>query len=527
MRKLPIGIQSFEKLREENFVYVDKTAYIAELVNSGSVFFLSRPRRFGKSLFISTLEAYFLGRKELFGGLEIEKYEMLKPKEEQWTVYPIFLFSLSGGAFQTEQGLAIRLAYELDRFEKRYGIAHQEKLDLPTQFQYCIEESFRLTGKRVVVLVDEYDKPLLETMDVNTRQEQANHDLLKSFFSILKDEDRYLRFVLISGVTKFNKVSIFSDLNQLKDISLLPAYSAICGITEKELMQNFAQEVCRLAQAQELTLEMTLEKLARVYDGYHFSEKMEGVYNPFSILNAFSDCRFGRYWFESGTPTFLIRRLMESGLPVQDFSEGVRATEESISNYRADYHDLVPIYYQTCYLTISAYDREFQEYTLSYPNEEVKYGYLNSLIPAVNPEYASKAGVFSVYRMIGFLRDNDMEPFMIMLQALLAGIPYHEGKVPSQEQQWRNIVYAIFTVLGQYVRAEVHSANGRSDCVVENERYFYIFEFKQDKTAEEALKQIDDRGYALPYAASQKKVIKVGADFSTEKRTLDAWKIVG
>lgn len=535
MAKLPIGIQSFEDLRENGYLYVDKSMYIRELSDGGKTFFLSRPRRFGKSLFVTTLEAYFRGRKELFQGLAIGKAEAQKPDEEQWIEYPVMTFYLSGGAYGAEGGLERRLAYSLQMFEEQYGIPHYEfcaedlRAVLPVWLTYCLQKGYEITGRQVVFLVDEYDKPLLDNLSVDDAQEKANHRLMKDFFSVLKDQDRYLKFVFFTGVTKFSKVSIFSDLNQLKDISLLPKYAAICGITESELDSNFEEEIGALAKAQDLTPGEARARLAQVYDGYHFSDSPVGVYNPFSLLNAFADGRFGRYWFESGTPTFLVRKLEESGIPVQDFTDGVQATEAQLGNYRADDSftkiAVIPLLYQTGYLTITGYDTEFQEYTLSYPNEEVKYGYLNSLIPAVSPGYGADPGPFSASRIVRCLRSNDLEAVMQMLQALLASIPYHEGKAPADEQQWRNVVYAVFTVLGQYVRTEVHSAGGRSDCIVETDRYIDIFEFKQDKSAQEALQQIDDRRYALPYITDSRKIMKIGANFSTEMKTLDEWKI--
>ncbi len=529
MRKLPIGIQSFEKLRNGGYVYVDKTMFIGNLLDAGATYFLSRPRRFGKSLFVTTLEAYFRGQQDLFDGLEMEKYESSKPLEDQWVKYPVMTFYFSGGSYGTSGDLEKILAFSLERFEKEYGIRHFEvqniRADLPVWLIYCIEGAYKTTGKQIAFLVDEYDKPLLDNLSVNDSQEEENRKLLKDFFSVLKDEDKFLKFAFFTGVTKFNKVSIFSDLNQLKDITLVSEYSSICGITEKELRSHFHAEIENLATAQRVTIEETRSRLAQVYDGYHFSEHSEGVYNPFSLLNAFSDKKFGRYWFESGTPTFLVRKLAQSGIQVQDFTDGVQVSEDRINNNRADDEDVVPLFYQNGYLTINDYDPLFQEYTLSYPNDEVKYGYLNSLIPLVDSKYAAKTGTFSASRMVRNLRDRDVDSLMTMLQALLASIPYHESKVPEDEQRWRNVVYAVFTVLGQYVRTEVHSAGGRSDCLIENDQAIFIFEFKKDKTADEALQQINDRNYALPYISSGKTIVKIGANFSTKKKTLDEWRV--
>lgn len=524
MRKLPIGIQSFEDLRNNGYLYIDKTGYIRKLVESGKVYFLSRPRRFGKSLLLSTMEAYFEGQKELFKGLEIEKYEDSKLEDERWIHYPVLFISMSGGAYKTQTGLSEKLSYSLHQFEDRYGISHQTSFNLPTEFQYCIEEAYRITGKQVVILVDEYDKPLLENMLDNKQQENENRDIFKSFFSVLKDEDKFLKFVFITGVTKFSKVSIFSDLNQLNDISFDPEYAGICGITEDELTADFSEEIDSLAEQNGLSRNECISELRKNYDGYHFSRSPISVYNPFSMLNAFSKHDFGRYWFETGTPTFLYKKLEQSGRPVQDFSIGVKATEARMSDYRAENVDLIPLYYQSGYLTITGFDKRFREYTLAFPNDEVKYGYLESLIPLTNPSYPVPDSGFNAGRMTKYLENDDSEAFMKMLQSLLASIPYYEGKAPENEQAWRNIVYAVFTVLGQYVRAEVHSSNGRSDCIIENDKYVYIFEFKQDKTADEALSQIEEKGYELPYLAS-KKIIKIGANFSSKIGTIDEWKI--
>lgn len=527
MRKLPIGIQSFEKLREDGYLYVDKTEYIWDLVNSGAVYFLSRPRRFGKSLLISTMQAYFEGKKELFDGLAISEHEAEKPIEEQWRSYPVIHFSLAGGEFTREGGLAAALDADMSYIARKYGLDANDIAgdDISVRLKKLIRSLKERTGSQVVVLVDEYDKPLLANISMNTGLLEKNRIVYKGIFGILKDMDAYLKFVFFTGVTKFSKVSIFSDLNQLRDISLESEFSGICGITENELQKNFQENIKIMSEAQDLTINETLERLSRTYDGYHFSSQSEGVYNPFSLLNAFASKKFGRYWFETGTPAFLIKKLQESGANVQDFSTGIRATESRLMNSHADDFDLIPLYYQSGYLTIKGYDPVFQEYILSYPNDEVRYGYIEALIPTVNAQYASRGSDFSAGRMVTSLVTGDIENVMTMLQALFASIPYYEGQAPQNEQQWRNLLFAVFSVLGQYVRTEIHTSKGRSDCVLENEDYVYIFEFKQDRTADEALRQIEEKGYAAPYAAGGKHVIKIGANFSMEKKTLDEWKI--
>lgn len=527
MNKLPIGIQSFEDLRNNQYIYVDKTALIWSMITEGKSYFLSRPRRFGKSLLVSTIAAYFLGQKDLFQGLMIAEKESEKPSEEQWLAYPVMVFSLSGGTYLKSEGLESQLTKEIKRAEQQYlgeSVKGQDDT-IASWFGKVIEALYAKEHRQVVVLVDEYDKPLLETMNFNTEQEEENRALFKSFFSVLKDEDQYLKFVFFTGVTKFSKVSIFSDLNQLNDISMSTKYTALCGITQEELLACFKDNISALAHTQGIEWDEAIQKLTRMYDGYHFSESPVGVYNPFSILNAFSNCKYGRYWFETGTPTFLIRELNRWNKPVQDFTDGVRAKQARLSDYRAHNPDLVPLYYQTGYLTITGYDPQFDEYTLSYPNDEVKYGYLESLIPVIAPGVQSPDDSFSASRMTGYLKNGDTDSFMKMLQALLASIPYYEGKAPEQEQQWRNIIYAVFAVLGQYVTAEVHSARGRSDCIVENENHVYIFEFKMNESAEAALKQIEETGYAEPYLASGKRIIKIGVNISDKKGTIDEWLI--
>lgn len=520
-RKLPVGVQSFEVLRNGNYLYVDKTKYIWDLVQSGRVYFLSRPRRFGKSLLVSTMEAYFEGKKELFDGLAIKALEGAKGKDA-WQTYPVIKFSLSGGDYHAPDGLAKTLERSLEFCEKKYGIARAD-YDLPNRFGYLIEQLCQTYGHPVVVLVDEYDKPLLSTMFVDDEQEEKNRRLYKGFFSVLKDEDQYLKFVFFTGVTKFSKVSIFSDLNQLKDISMNDAYPGICGITEEELGTVFAPEIRKMAQELELAEEECCKSLADMYDGYHFSKKSEGVYNPFSLLNALQDRDLGSYWFETGTPTFLIHALQNSNFTAEQFTDGVEASEAVLMDYRADNPNPIPLFYQTGYLTISGFDREFRIYTLKFPNREVKYGFLNSLLPFVVGEKDAESPV-SLRRMIKDLRCGELDSFMGRLVSLFAGIPYPEGTVFDYEREWRNQIFLVLALLGQHVKCEVHSSGGRADCIVETDGYIYIFEFKVDKSADEALFQIDQKGYAVPYQTDIRKIYKVGVSFSSLKRNISEWR---
>ncbi len=516
-RRLPIGKQNFKNIRENGYVYVDKTRYVWDLANSGLSYFLSRPRRFGKSLFISTLESYFSGEKELFKGLYIEEKENEKGGDA-WAKYPIISFYLSGGQYNTPEGLGIKLSQALDVVEEKYGLKYYDS-DLSGRFENIIRKLYEKTGRQVVVLVDEYDKPLLSTMISNTKQEEENRQLYKGFFSVLKDMDGYLKFVFFTGVTKFSKVSIFSDLNQLSDISMDDEYSGICGITEDELEDNFGPEIEELAHKQKLPHEECLSELAKMYDGYHFSADGTGVYNPFSLLSAFHRRDFGSYWFETGTPDILIKKLNTSRMPLYKLSEGVVATESALMNYRVDDPDPIPLFYQSGYLTICDYDREFRLYTLKLPNNEVKYGFFDSLVPSVLGQ-SEDENPASLRSMLMDLRAGKPDSFITRIRSLFASIPYPEGKSPVYEGEWSRQLYLILSLMGAYTQCEVHMATGRADCVVKTADYIYVFEFKLDAPVEDAMKQIDDKGYTIPYIADSRKLYKVGVVFSTEKRNV-------
>ena len=356
---MPIGIQDFETLREEGYVYVDKTALIYELVQNGKPYFLSRPRRFGKSLLVTTLEAYFRGKKELFTGLALEQLET------EWAEYPVLKFSLAGGEFTQQEGLRNALRKSLGNFEEKYGLPRSDDGDLPERFADALHNACEKTGRRVAVLVDEYDTPLLKNLDDNPEQEKANRALYKGFFAVLKDCDAYTKFVLFTGVTKFSKVSIFSDLNQLQDISMHREYAAICGITQEELEKDFLPEIDAMTQNNDMTREECLARLKEFYDGYHFTKNSPGIYNPFSLMNAFSNREFGRYWFGTGTPTFLVQKLKEINFNPRTFSDGsLYSSESEITDYRPDNPDVLPLLYQSGYLTIKYYDRRRQRLTL-------------------------------------------------------------------------------------------------------------------------------------------------------------------
>ena len=518
-RKLPIGIQDFEDIRKGQYIYVDKTEYVYNLVHMGKPYFLSRPRRFGKSLFLSTLRCYFEGKKELFKGLKIEELE--KNNVDSWQKYPVFYFDFNKDEYKRAVALEDVLIVHLERWESEYDVDPGDH-SLAARFQELIVKAVETTGRNAVVLVDEYDKPLLEVGD--SERLEHNKAVFKGFFSTLKSYDRYLKFVFLTGVTKFSKVSIFSDLNQLNDISLDTAYGGICGITQSELESTFEPEIEELAKAQDLDREECLDELKKMYDGYHFSHNAEGVYNPFSLINSFSKKEFGMYWFATGTPTFLIEKLKASNFDAKSFTKDDYYEEESsLTDYRIESTNPIPLFYQTGYLTIKGYDKEFRSYALGYPNDEVKYGFLKSLAPYYlcaeedpNP--------LDVRSFVLDIRKGNTDALKDRFTALFARIPY-----PSDdkliENNFQNVIYIVFMLLGQYTKAEVHSSKGRADCIVETENYIYIFEFKRDKTAEEALKQIEDMGYDKPYAADKRQLIKIGVNFDSKERTVSGWMV--
>ena len=517
-RKLPIGVQSFEKLREEGCLYVDKTEYVYRLTQTSTPYFLSRPRRFGKSLFLSTLKAYFEGKRELFRGLAIEELTWDDP--DAWQEYPVFYIDFNRTNFKADSALEQVLEAHLNEWEKVYGNEYTDR-PLAERFQHLIVAARKQTGRNVVVLVDEYDKPLLEGADV--AMIEHNKNVFKGFFSTLKSFDQYIRFVFITGVTKFSKVSIFSDLNQLNDISLDDEYSAICGITETELKDNFAPEIDALSQKMGVDVAKCLSELKRMYDGYHFSGESDGVYNPFSILNALSKRKLGMYWFSTGTPTFLIDKLKESDLDPKCITDGeLYADENVLTDYTYDGLNPVPLFYQTGYLTIKDYDSKYLSYQLDYPNDEVKYGFLDSLAPMMLQNEGSSSPV-DIRAFGKDIEAGNTDGIRDRLTALFARLPYPSDE-KIIEQNFQNVIYIVFMLLGQFVMTEVHSSKGRADCIVETDDYVYIFEFKRDRSAAEALQQIEDSGYAKPYAADKRELIRIGANFNSKERSIDDWE---
>ena len=514
---MPIGIQDFATIRQDGYVYADKTEIVYKLANLGKSYFFSRPRRFGKSLLVSTLEYYFSGRKDLFQGLAIEKYE------KEWLEYPVLKFSLAGGNFDTKDGLEEALRACLVDFEKKYSLPSDE-INLAVRFACALKNAVAKTGKRVAVLIDEYDNPLLKA--TNSELEEYNRKIFKSFFAVLKDCDAYTRFVFFTGVTKFSKVSIFSDLNQLNDISLDDDYSALCGITQTELESVFSLEIDEMAKANSLTREECLQKLKKFYDGYKFSKHCENIYNPFSLINAFSKNTFGKYWFSTGTPTFLVRKLQEQGFYPKQISDGsLYITENEISDYRPDNPNIVPLLYQSGYLTLKEYDDLLDSFVLGFPNDEVKYGF-TSCLTAV---YLNVDSPLDIRSFVIDIRNADTNSLKERFISLFARLPYssvsQEKKDVVIEQNFQNVIYIVFLLLGQFVQVEQHSAKGRADCVVETKNSVYIFEFKRDSSAEEALKQIEEKGYASPYSADSRAIYKIGVNFNSEKCNIDGWLV--
>ena len=531
LRKLPIGIQSFEKLRRDEYLYIDKTPFIWKLVQSSNPYFLSRPRRFGKSLFLSTLAAYFRGQKELFKDLYLEKAEEEQAAQENrpaWQEYPVFYLDFNTGQYNTERALMSQLKLLLSRFEEVYGTNKNEE-EIPQRFAGVIQRAYQQTGKQVVILVDEYDKPLLQTMGVNETLNEQYRNELKAFYSVIKTCDEYIRFAFLTGVTKFSKISIFSDLNNLNDISLLPKYAGICGISQGELEATFAPEIKALAQANELTYDKTLKRLKQNYDGYCFAQRSENMYNPFSLLRVFDGQLFQSYWFSTGTPTFLVNYLKEAHYFIPDLDGQVVLTESELQTYRAIAQEPFPILFQSGYLTIKEYIKEARLYRLGFPNDEVRYGFLENLLPAYTAVPFGETGK-SVWQFVEDVRKGNVNGFMERIQSLIAGISYDnfsKENLKLREQNYQTAVYLIFALMGQFVQTEVHCSTGRADCVVCTADTVYLFEFKLsgNGSAEDAIAQIQKQNYAAKYKMSGKKIVLIGAGFEEATRTIKNWKV--
>ena len=503
----------------------------AKLVQGSNPYFLSRPRRFGKSLFLSTLAAYFRGQKELFKGLYVEKAEEAQAVQDgraAWQEYPVFYFDFNTGQYELSDALDESLRYFLTIEEKKYNLQNNG-LSHAKRFTSLIQAAYEKTGKQVVILVDEYDKPLLQTMGVNEELNEQYRNTLKAFYSVIKTCDQYIRFAFLTGVTKFSKVSIFSDLNNLNDISLLPKYAGICGISQSELEMVFTLEIQSLAQANELTYDETLRQLKQNYDGYCFARGAENMYNPFSVLRVFDGQIFQSYWFSTGTPTFLVNYLKEAHYFIPDLDGNVELTESGLQTYRAVAQDALPILFQAGYLTIKDYIRDLRLYRLGFPNDEVRYGFLENLLPAYSNVQFDQAGT-SVARFVQDIREGKVDSFMERMQAIIAGIPYdnfNKESLKLREQNYQTAVYLIFKLMGQFVQTEVHCSTGRADCIVYTTDTVYIFEFKLtgNGSAEDAINQIREKKYAAKYRAEGKKIVLIGSSFDEQTRTIKDWAV--
>ena len=511
----PIGIQNFEKIRENECIYVDKTRYIFDLTRTKGYAFLSRPRRFGKSLLTSTMEAYFSGRKDLFDGLEIASLE------KDWTQYPVLHVDFSGIRYSDRNGLDTALEQHLGNWEKEYGIVPR-LTDFGARFKDVIDAAYAKTGRQVVILIDEYDKPIVDNIG-NKELLDYNQSALQGFYGVMKAKDSCIRFGFLTGVSKIGKLSVFSALNNPKDISLNPAYAGICGITEEELKLYFDGEVKEMAAVNGLTVEECYSKLETMYDGYHFGEKTVGVYNPFSLLNALQDRNFGEYWFATGTPTLLVDVAKRTEFDITTLSDNVIVTSSAINGMMDIVGNPVPLFFQTGYLTIKDYDEEYKEYRLGFPNEEVKNGFLNFIYAYYVPVNPSAAGNTKISTLSRALKSGHPEDFMNTLSSLFANTTYQiQG---NAEKNFQYAMYIILELLSEHVEAERSTSDGRIDLLIKTKEYIYIIELKVDKSPEEALAQIEEKGYAKPFADDSRKVYRIGVSFSTSKRCIDGWKV--
>ncbi|MBK8803417.1 MAG: ATP-binding protein [Fibrobacteres bacterium] len=512
LRKLPIGIQDFPSLREDGYLYVDKTAFVHRLATEGRVYFLSRPRRFGKSLLSSTLGAYFEGRKELFKGLAIEQLE------QDWIEYPVLRLDLNAEKYDTPEALLAILNSHVCRWEERFGMPKADEDTLSRRFLGAIQRAREKTGRRVIVLVDEYDKPLLQAIGCPELLEEYKKTI-KAFYGVLKSADAHLKFVLLTGVTKFGQVSVFSDLNQLTDLSVEADYSAVCGITEPELLENFLPELEKIASKRGVPFERVLADVRKMYNGYRFHPGGPSVFNPFSTLNLLRTGELRDYWFQTGTPTFLVELLKEADSDLREL-DGIEVEASEFSDYRLDANRPLPVIYQSGYLTIQDYDPDLGLYRLGYPNDEVKNGFLNFLLPSFTGAENGRGG-FHIAKFSQELRAGDVDAFLTRLRAFFEKIPYDLSD--RTERHYQVVFYLVFTLLGQFLQTELKSAKGRADAVVQTETHVFVFEFKLNGTAEEALAQIEDRGYAVSWHADGRTVVKVGVEFDKVERNLGRW----
>ena len=507
----PIGIQNFEKIRKGGYFYIDKTALIYKMVKTGSYYFLSRPRRFGKSLLISTLEAYFQGKRELFEGLAMEKLE------KDWIKYPILHLDLNTQKYDTPESLEDKLNRTLIEWERLYGAEPAEN-SLAMRFEGIIQRAYDKTGQLVVILVDEYDKPMLQAIG-NEALQKSFRETLKAFYGALKSKDGCIKIGVLTGVTKFGKVSVFSDLNNLDDISMWNEYIELCGISEREIHENLEAELYEFADARGITYDKLCAELKECYDGYHFTHNSIGMYNPFSLLNAFKRKEFGSYWFETGTPTYLVKLLKKHHYNLERMAHE-ETDAQVLNSIDSESTNPIPVIYQSGYLTIKGYDERFGIYSLGFPNREVEEGFMKFLLPF----YAHVDKVESPFEIQKFVREvesGDYDSFFHRLQSFFADTTYE--LIRDQEVHYQNVIFILSKLMGFYVKAEYNTSHGRIDMVLQTNKFIYIMEFKLEGTAEEALKQINEKQYALPFEADGRKIFKIGVNFSAKTRNIEKW----
>ena len=512
-RIYPIGIQSFEKLRRDGYIYVDKTALIYKLVTTGSYYFLSRPRRFGKSLLLSTLEAYFRGKRELFEGLAIEQLE------QNWTVRPFLHLDLNIGKYDAPDSLDKILDNALTVWEEQYGTGPSETT-LALRFKGIVQRAVEQTGHRVAILVDEYDKPMLQAIGNEELQRQFRN-ALKPFYGALKTMDGCIKFAFLTGVTKFGKVSVFSDLNNLDDISMRKDYVELCGVSDRELHDTLDAELHEFADVRGVTYDKLCAELKECYDGYHFTHNSIGMYNPFSLLNAFKYKEFGSYWFETGTPTYLVSLLKKHHYDLERMAHE-ETDAQVLNSIDSESTNPIPVIYQSGYLTIKGYDEEFGIYRLGFPNREVEEGFIRFLLPY----YASVNKVespFEIQKFVREIRSGDYDSFFRRLQSFFADTTYEV--IRDQELHYENVLFIVFKLLGFYTQVEYHTNDGRIDLVLKTDKFIYIMEFKLEGTAEEALQQINEKHYALPFEMDERKLFKIGVNFSVKTRNIEKWVV--
>ena len=516
LKLYPVGIQTFERIRKENKLYIDKTEYIYRMTHSGGCyFFLSRPRRFGKSLLVSTFESYFSGKKELFEGLAIEKLE------QEWMEYPVLHFDMSGGKHMEKEQLEDYLSNRLEAEERKWGITHTKR-GANDRLTELITTAYEISGKQVVVLIDEYDAPMLDVAHDKETLDVLRY-LMRNFFSPLKMCEPMLRFVFLTGITKFSQVSIFSELNNIKNISLDDEYAGVCGITKEELLTQMSEDIDVLAEAQGMTREETIAKLKENYDGYHFSPASPDVFNPYSLLNCFDDKNFGAYWFSSGTPTYLINMLRKFKVLPAKIGRSL-ARSSAFDAPTENLKTITPLLYQSGYITIKGYDKMSQLFTLDLPNKEIKVGLFESLLPYYLEGMYAEEGDVAIAQMSVLIRQGDMDGALRLFQEFLGTVPYCNNT--NYEGHYQQVLFIIFTLLTHFVvDVEVHTPNGRVDVVMETEDTLYLIELKLNKSAQSAMQQINLKQYGQRFARCGKPIVKVGVNFDAKKGNIEDWII--